>query len=242
MTTKPIILIPTPVQGETRRSFAMGINYVRSIVDAGGVPLMAPVTLDERSLRELYESADGVMLTGGGDVDPAAYAEARLEQTQGIDADRDRVECWLTRWAAGEDKPLFGICRGIQALNVALGGSLVQDIPAQWPAAVSHNGNYDGAARDDVLHIVRVEPGSQVEAILGAREVGVNSFHHQALRRVADGCVVTSRAPDGVVESIEMPGRRFLVGVQWHPEEMSAGRADMMSLFAAFVRSSAAQA
>jgi putative glutamine amidotransferase len=236
MTSKPIVLIPTPIQGETRRSFAMGRNYVRSILDAGGVPLMAPVTLDERSLRELYEAAGGVMLAGGGDVDPATYGEPRHAKTDLVDPDRDRAEFLLTRWAAADDKPLFGICRGIQAMNVALGGTLVQDIPDQWPGAVRHNGHYEGAQRDAVLHSVRVEPGSRVEAMLAGADVGANSFHHQALKQVAGGLIVTSRAPDGVIEAVEWPGRRFVVGVQWHPEEMSAGRADMMALFSGFVR------
>ena len=235
--TKPVVLIPTPIQGETRRSFAMGRNYVRSIIDAGGVPLMAPVTLDERSLRELYDAADGVMLSGGGDVDPAAYEEARHEKTDLVDPDRDRAEFLMTLWAAADDKPIFGICRGIQAMNVALGGTLIQDIPSQWQTPLKHNGHYEGSQRDDVLHTVQVDPGARVEVMLRARQAGVNSFHHQALKRVADGLAVTSRAPDGVIESVEMAGKRFFVGVQWHPEEMSAGRADMMNLFVGFIQS-----
>ena len=235
MTTRPLILIPTPVQDEKRRAFSMGKNYVRSLIDAGGAPVLAPVTLDERDLRGLYESAGGVMLAGGADVDPAFFGEARHEKTGGVDLDRDRAEFLLTRWAVADDKPLFGICRGIQAMNVALGGSLIQDIPSQWPTTLQHNGHYESAARDQVMHAVRVEPGSQVETMLAARESGVNSFHHQAVNRAADGFIITSRATDGVIESIEMSGKRFIVGVQWHPEEMSAGRTDMMNLFAVFV-------
>ena len=208
---------------------------MRSLIDAGAAPLLAPVTLDERSLRGLYELAGGVMLAGGADVDPALFGEAQHEKTAGIDPDRDRAECLLARWAVADDKPLFGICRGIQSLNVALGGSLIQDIPSQWPTPLQHNGHYDGSARDQVLHTVRVEPGSRVESMLAARDTGVNSFHHQAVRRIAEGFVVTSRAEDGIIESIEMPDRRFVVGVQWHPEEMSEGRPDMLNLFVTFV-------
>ncbi len=233
----PLVLIPTAIQDDQRRAFSMGKNYVRSLIGAGAAPLLAPVTLDARNLRTLYELAGGVMLTGGADVDPALFGEAPHEKTAGIDPDRDRAECLLARWAVADDKPLFGICRGIQSLNVALGGSLIQDIPSQWPTPVRHNGHYDGAARDEVLHTVRVEPGSRVAQMLTASEVGVNSFHHQAVKRVAQGFVVTSRANDGVIESIEMPGKRFVVGVQWHPEEMSESRTDMMNLFATFVNS-----
>jgi putative glutamine amidotransferase len=184
--SRPWILIPTSVQDEQRRSFSMGKSYIASLIAGGGVPVMAPVTLDERDLRELYKSADAVMLAGGGDVDPAWYGEAPHEKTGHSDPDRDRTEFALSRWAVTDDKPLLGICRGIQSLNVALGGSLVQDIPSQWPTSLRHNGHYEQAARDEVLHTVCVEPGSRIDAILGAaegREVGVNSFHHQAVKR-----------------------------------------------------------
>lgn len=234
--TRPLILIPTAVQDDKQRMFSMGRNYVRSLIDAGAAPLLAPVTLDERSLRDLYEMAGGVMLAGGADIDPALFGEARHEKTDGIDPDRDRAECLLARWAVADDKPLFGICRGIQSLNVALGGSLIQDIPSQWPTPLRHNGHYEGSARDQVLHTVRIEPGSRVAQMLAAAEAGVNSFHHQAVRRVAEGFVVTARADDGIIESIEMPDKRFIVGVQWHPEEMSESRADMMNLFVTFVK------
>jgi putative glutamine amidotransferase len=233
--SKPLILIPTPVQDEKRRSFSMGRNYIASVIAAGGVPLMVPVSLDERELRGLYESCAAVMLAGGGDVDPSAYGEAAHEKTGHIDLARDQAEFALSRWAVADDKPLLGICRGIQSLNVALGGSLLQDIPSQWHSTLQHYGNYD-TARDQVLHTVRVESGSQAETILKQDEVGVNSFHHQAVKRLAGGFVVTSRATDGIIEAIEMPGKRFMVAVQWHPEEMSAGRADMLELFAALVR------
>lgn len=213
----------------------MGRNYVRSLIDAGGAPILAPVTLNERDLRAMYDLAGGVMLAGGADVDPALFGEARHEKTAGIDPDRDRAEFLLARWAVADDKPLFGICRGIQSLNVAFGGSLIQDIPSQWPTTLQHNGHYDGATREQVLHTVRAEPGSRVAQMLAASEAGVNSFHHQAVRQVAQGFVVTSRAGDGVIESIELPDRRFVVGVQWHPEEMSESRADMMRLFVTFV-------
>jgi len=234
-----MILIPTPVQDEQRRSFSMGKSYISSLIAAGGVPLMVPVTLDQREYRALYEMADGVLLAGGGDVDPVEYGEPKHEKTDRIDRDRDCAEIVVSRWAVADDKPLFGICRGIQSLNVALGGTLVQDIPSEWQSPVSHNGHYEKAAREQVLHTVSIDAGSRVEQMVEGREVGVNSFHHQAVKRLADGFVITSRAPDGVIEAMEMPGRRFMVAVQWHPEEMSAARADMLNLFVSFVNASA---
>ncbi len=199
---------------------------------------MAPVTIDEHELRSLFNMADGVLLSGGGDVDPGAYGETAHEKTDYIDKSRDLTEFLLTRWAVAEDKPIFGICRGIQAMNVALGGSLVQDIPSQWDAPVKHNGRYENATRDEVLHHVSVEGGSRIEKIVENRHVGVNSFHHQAVKRLADGFVITSRAPDGIVEGMEMPDKRFVVSVQWHPEEMTTVRADMLNLFVKFVAAS----
>ncbi|MCL5998719.1 MAG: gamma-glutamyl-gamma-aminobutyrate hydrolase family protein [Chloroflexi bacterium] len=232
---KPLILIPTPVQDEQRRSFSMGKGYIASLIAAGGVPLMVPVTLPERDVRVLYETADAVMLAGGGDIDPVEYGEEKHEKTSNIDADRDRAEFIVSRWAVADDKPLLGICRGIQSLNVAFGGSLVQDIPSQWQTTLRHNGHYEHARRDEVLHTVAVEPGSCIAAILGSVEVGVNSFHHQAVGQMAPGFIVTANSPDGLIEAIEWPGKRFVVGVQWHPEEMSFTRQDMLDLFRAFV-------
>ena len=232
---KPRILIPTPIQFNTARSFSTGQGYINSLVTAGGIPLMAPVTIDENALRGLYEFADGVLLSGGGDVDPAVYGETTHEKTGYVDLDRDRVEFLLTRWAVADDKPIFGICRGIQAMNVAMGGSLVQDIPSEWESTLKHNGRYENATRDEVLHHVAVETGSRIEKMVQNHDVGVNSFHHQAVKRVAEGFTITSRAPDGIIEGMEMPDKRFVVGVQWHPEEMSAVRADMLNLFVEFV-------
>jgi putative glutamine amidotransferase len=233
---KPMILIPTALQLDAYARFNMGRSYIRSVMDAGGVPIMVPVTLAERDLRQMYDMADGVLLAGGPDVDPAAYGEEQHEKTAGIEAERDQAEYVLTRWAIAEDKPLFGICRGIQSLNVALGGSLVQDIPSQWENPTTHNGHYEKAQRDQVLHTVDVSTGSRVEQMVTAKQIGVNSFHHQAVKRVANGFEITSRAPDGIIESIEMRDMRFAVGVQWHPEEMSAVRGDMLNLFVSFVK------
>ena len=228
--SQPRILIPIPIQDAERRRYTLGKNYVHSLIAAGGVPLLIPTALDDVTTYELFRAADGVMLTGGDDVDPALFGEDKHEKTGGIDPDRDRVEMALTRWAIAENKPLLGICRGVQVMNVSLGGSLIQDIPSQSPSELTHPGHWYSAPRDQVLHTVRCDAGSHIAALLGA-EVGVNSFHHQSIRRVATGFVATAYASDGIVEAIEAPDQRFCVGVQWHPEEMAAGRADMQNLF-----------
>jgi putative glutamine amidotransferase len=241
--SKPLILIPTPVQDPEMRRFAMGKNYIRSLIECGAMPVMLPTGLDLQSVREMYDHADGVMLTGGSDIDPAYFGEEKHPETYGIDAERDHVEVNLTRWAMQDDKPAFSICRGIQVVNVALGGTLIQDIPTQWKAntLLEHRGHKIGAARDQVMHDVCVEPNCKLASVIGAGNVGTNSFHHQALGRIGESLVITSRAPDGIIESVEAPDRRWFIGVQWHPEEMTAGRADMMALFQSFVDASSSK-
>jgi len=135
---------------------------------------------------------------------------------------------------------VFGICRGVQLMNVALGGSLIQDIPSQAPSALTHHGRWNGAARDQVLHTVTCEDGTRSAALFG-REVGVNSFHHQSIKRLAEGFVVTGCSTDGIIEAIEIPSQRFCLGLQWHPEEMAEGRADMLGVFRAFVTACASR-
>jgi putative glutamine amidotransferase len=234
----PRIVIPIPVQDAERRRYVLGRNYVRSLIACGAVPLLLPTSLDSTAWRELYAYADGVLLSGGGDVQPALFGEAKHEATSDVDPERDRVEIDLARWALDDDRPLFAICRGIQVVNVALGGSLIQDIPSQHGDRIEHRGGAIGAARDQVLHEVCIEPGSRIAAVFGPGNVGVNSFHHQAIKVLGDGLIVTSRSSDGIIESVERPDRRYFLGVQWHPEEMSAGRDDMHALFQSFVQAS----
>lgn len=233
MADSPLILIPVSIQDAEKRRFGVSNQYVRSIIDAGGLPVLVPVSLDEPRLRRMYDVTSGVMLTGGADCDPAVYGESAHPRTYGIDADRDRAELLLTHWAVADDRPLFGICRGVQMMNVATGGSLIQDIPSEWRTSLVHSASGE---RNAQAHLVRAEPGSRVAAVLGVGEVGVNSFHHQSVRRLGDGFVASALAGDGVIEAIEMPARRFAVGVQWHPEDLSAERPEMQALFDAFVQ------
>lgn len=238
--SKPIILIPLPIQDKDKVRYQMGANYVRSLIRAGAVPVLVPTGLDDDSLRSLYEAAGGLLLTGGADVDPALFGEACHPLTEGIDDDRDHAEISLMRWSVADDKPVLGICRGIQVMNVAMGGSLIQDIPSQIETNLVHAGHWQGAARDQVLHQVACSKTSRLGGILGSEVVGVNSFHHQSLKDVAPVFEVTAIAEDEVVEGVEIAGARFCLGVQWHPEEMSAARPDMQRLFDALVAAAAA--
>lgn len=217
------------------RSYA---RNAEAIAAAGGLPVYVPTGLDEPTLRQLYERLDGVLLPGGPDVDPAEYGEATHPLTVHIDHARDALELTLTRWAVADDRPLFGICRGHQVINVALGGTLVQDIPSQVNTTYTHD-IPDAMPRSTRIHAVDIEPGSRLAAILGTTHVEVNSLHHQSVAQAAPNARITAHAPDGVTEAIEVPDRRFALSVQWHPEDLvdegdEVGAA-MRHLFESFV-------
>jgi putative glutamine amidotransferase len=164
------------------------------------------------------ESVSGLVLTGGEDVDPARYGEKRHEKVRSVNPARDATEAALIEAARSRGKPVLAICRGIQILNVALGGTLVQDIPSQCDTRISHD---EDTQRDSRTHEISVERGSLIAKAVGAEHLTVNSFHHQSVKRVADGMRVTARSPDGVIEGIESTSDWWVMGVQWHPEEMT---------------------
>jgi putative glutamine amidotransferase len=186
--------------------------YLNLIREAGATPVILPV--HEEFDPDLVERLDGVVLTGGGDVEPIQYRREPRPLTDGIDPRRDRFELSLTRAAVARDLPLLAICRGIQVINIALGGSLIQDIDAEVPEALRH---YDLERWNRVAHPVRFESGSLLAHLMG-QEIDVNSMHHQAIDELGDGLVAVGRSPDGLVEAVEAPGLHFVVGIQWHPE------------------------
>jgi putative glutamine amidotransferase len=206
------------------------------------VPWLIPLLQgDEGTLRAVYERLDGVFLTGGVDVDPSQYGEERQAGCDRADPARDWTELTLVRWALADDKPVLGVCRGIQALNVACGGSLYQEIAGQHPDAIKHDyfptAEY---ARDYLAHPVRLAAGSRLGRLLGADEVRVNSMHHQGVKRLAPDLAAVAFAPDGLIEGVERPGRSFVVGVQWHPEELADTQAPHRRLFTEFITAASA--
>src|SRR5579862_5010702 len=208
--------------------------YSYALALAGATPVLLPNIVEPNQGNAILDRLNGLLLSGGYDVDPALYGESTLNDTVEVDSTRDHYELPLIRLAFTQDVPLFAICRGIQALNVALGGSLYQDIPAQMPAAGAHR---QTAPRHEATHSIAVASGSRLAAIVGADEIDVNSFHHQALKGVATELEVVARASDGVVEAVESRSRRFCVGVQFHPEEMVADAdGPARRLFSAFAR------
>jgi putative glutamine amidotransferase len=210
--------------------------YVAALVRAGAAPLLLPQLADSPPLRAIYARLDGLLLPGGGDVDPVHYGESIHEKCGSIDTERDGMELALTRWAIEDGKPLFAICRGIQVLNVALGGSLYQDIQAQVPGALEHT-RAPGAPPSHLAHAVAVIEDTQLAEILGADPLQVNSRHHQAIKNLAPGLAVAAEATDGIIEAVEVTGQPYAIGVQWHPEDLAGNDAQAQRLFDAFRQS-----
>lgn len=215
----------------TARDFIRA-TYLDAVSRAGGIPL-ALVNLEE-SLA-LFPLLSGLLLTGGGDFDPALFGEAdRGTDWSGVSRERDQCEMAFIREANRLDMPIFGICRGAQAMAIGFGGSLIQDLPTARPdpELLPHS---QKAERVEVTHPVSAGPGTRIHDLTGETRFMVNSFHHQAVDRVPDGFRVSATAPDGVIEAIEQPGDRFLVGVQWHPEDLEAQHQTAAGLFRGFV-------
>ena len=211
----------------------LGDNYVKAVMEAGGIPVLLPNSTDLSCVEEIAAGLDGFLLSGGGDVDPALFGQRATAQLGAVTPRRDDFELALARYIMNEtDKPVLGICRGIQVMNVAMGGTLHIDLPSDGKLCHS----LTMYPRNVRTHDIRVTDGSMMEDIMEGREGRVNSFHHQAIREVADCFVVTAvSSEDGVIEAVEQPGERFVVGVQWHPEELTEFP-EAKNLFRSFVK------
>ncbi|HVO52867.1 MAG TPA: gamma-glutamyl-gamma-aminobutyrate hydrolase family protein [Solirubrobacterales bacterium] len=212
---------PLP-EGEPRgKEMALGMTYMRGIEAAGGLPLVMP-PLDERAIEPLLDRLDGICLSGGPDLDPETYGAEPHRELGPTEPELDRFELAVARRADARGMPILAICRGTQALNVVRGGILHQHIP-EISEEIAHRQTTPG---NEASHPVWVDPASQLAAVLGDTEVevadiaDVNSFHHQAIDRLGEGLRISARAPDGTIEAIEDPSRRFLIGVQWHAETL----------------------
>ena len=214
-----------------------GVNaaYVRAVLRAGGVPLVLSPLVGVAHNGVLLDALDGLVLSGGEDVDPAHYGQVPHPDLGAVDPLRDAFELAIYRDASARRLPVLAICRGIQLVNVALGGTLWQDIPSERPEALAHA---QGTGRDDRTHPVDLTPGSRLARAVGTTRCEVNSFHHQSIRDLAPGLRVTARAPDGEIEGVEMAeDEAWLLAVQWHPEEFHQhGEAPDHGLFDALIR------
>jgi putative glutamine amidotransferase len=245
MENRPIIGITTQtldaIADQLPRCWVMSQRYVRMLAAAGAVPWVIPLLEgDEATLRGIYERIDGLFLPGGVDIDPSAYGEPRGPYCERTDPARDWTELLLVRWALAEAKPVFAVCRGAQLLNVAVGGSLYQDVGAQHPAAIKHDYfPIGGRRRDDLTHEVRIAAGSRLAWLLETEAVAVNSMHHQGIARLAPGLVAVATSPDGLIEGVESADGRFVLGVQWHPEDLVEVDPRMRRLFEGFITAAA---
>jgi putative glutamine amidotransferase len=210
--------------------------YLQALEAAGLTPIVVPPLLADRddAAHAILDVASGLVLTGGEDVDPARFGATRHPQLGTVHADRDATELALIRDACARKLPVLAICRGIQVLNVALGGTLIQDIPSEHPSPVAHDGDGPRNAR---THTVRLAPDTRLARAIGRNEILVNSFHHQAIATRAAGLIETAVAPDGVVEAVETPmdNSWWVIGIQWHPEDLVRSPESWdRALFAAF--------
>jgi putative glutamine amidotransferase len=212
-------------------------DYVRAVEQGGGLPVLLAPTRAPSEAAALLERLDGLLLSGGEDVDPALYGRERHPRLGTVMRERDEFELALTLEALHRDLPILAICRGHQVLNVATGGTLIQDIPSERAGGVDHDPR---RKRWERVHDVQIEPGTCLHAILGKDRAGVNSFHHQAIDTLGEGLVASAVSPDdGIIEGVELPGRRFVIGVQWHPESFWNRPETHQALFAALAEASA---
>lgn len=228
-----------PTFGPGRRS-AVNQDYVEAVAAAGGAPICVPLGLGTDALRAIYGQLDALLLPGGDDVAPGRYGQDPHPLLGDVDERRDELELTLASWALEDGLPILGICRGIQVLAVAAGGTLYQDVPSQIGTIRAHDVRDYG--RDHRCHEIAIEPGTRLYQAVGTDRIAVNSFHHQAVLDVPQGFVVSARSEDGVVEGIEAPAHDFVVGVQCHPEGMWRTTApEFAGLFTDFVRAAAAR-
>ena len=235
----PIIGVPCRADASAQYHnlplFGMGQRYVEDLTEAGAAPVLIPLALPPAAVEATARHLDGILLAGGEDVAPSLYGQVSHPALGRVTPARDELEIALCKVALQRKTPILGICRGIQVLNVATGGTLFQDLASQRPEGLRHDYHFPEFPRDRLSHNVTLQPGCGLAATLGDGDLPVNSMHHQAVRDLAPGLAITARAPDGVIEGVEHPGKRFALAVQWHPEEMVERHPQMRALFSALV-------
>ena len=215
---RPVIGLTHSIQQDEKR-LMMPMSYANVIREAGGIPVLLPITRDEEVIAAYAELVDGVLFSGGEDVDPQYFGEDQLWACGDVLPLRDEFELKLCRLLVEQHpyKPVLGICRGEQVLNVAMGGTLYQDLKSQLPGCIAHQQHQTAPYTS---HKVSLEVGSRLHDIYGAITIPTNSFHHQAVKDIAPGLIVTAKAADGVIEGFEKPDLPYFIGVQWHPERL----------------------
>jgi len=237
----PLIGISGSVS-KNERELSVNACYTNGLIKAGALPVIISPHMEGEVLEACLDKLDGILLAGGNDVDPNRYGDEPLDELGEVNPLRDDFEIRLVRMAAGRGMPVFGICRGIQSMNVAMGGTLWQDLPSQYRSADGQPPMAHSQKRPDHYpsHSVQVQKGTLLHRIAGADDLLVNSFHHQAIKDPASALTVTAVSPDGVIEAVEVPSHPFFIGVQWHPELFLDRDEKAFALFKAFVNAAAA--
>ena len=230
MKKRPVLIGIIPLWDSARDSFWLIPGYMDGLTREGALPVMLPLTPDTHLIENMAGHFDGFVLSGGQDVSPGFYGEPVREICGEMCEARDKMEIPLVKAAVAADKPIFGICRGLQLLNVALGGTLYQDIPSEFPSDIKHS---QKPPYNVPLH--EVELSGYMKKEIGEDKIEVNSYHHQGIKELSPKLEVCGRSPDGLVEAARMPDRSFVLAVQWHPE-FALEWESSKKLFAAFVK------
>jgi putative glutamine amidotransferase len=231
---KPIIGITMSQKITAIKTDALSSAYSNAVIRAGGLPILIPNTFPVEHIKRLLEKLDGIILSGGGDVAHHLFNGEPHAEIGNVSQDRDSIEVNLVKLALNKHFPIFGICRGIQVINIAMGGTLFTHIPAQYKTTIDHN-SPDIKGRDFLAHEVNINPESELFRAMETKNIRVNSFHHQAIKDLAPGLVVTATASDGLIEGVELIDCAFpFFGVQWHPECLPDLR-EQRNLFSAFI-------
>ena len=220
----------TPSVSDNTKQILQNRDYADAVIRVGAVPVILPMTEESHVLDQLVAELDGFVFSGGADLGPELYGQEKLPVCGDTSPVRDRVEMYLLKKCLAVQKPFLAICRGFELFNVALGGTLYQDIETQRPDSLFHP-CYDKPA--DQVHEVDIEPGTMLQQIVQNNRIRVNSRHHQGVCGIGKGLIVSGRASDGLIEALELPGHPFAVGVQWHPETLSSYVPEAVRLFGA---------
>ena len=230
---KPLIGV-MPLWDDDKESVWMLPGYLEGIRQAGGIPVILPFTSENDELEQLAKMCDGFLFTGGHDVSPELYSEKPVDDSVICCKDRDEMESWYLKYAISSDKPLLGICRGIQFINAALGGTLYQDLPTQHPSEIDH---HQKPPYDIPVHTVSIVKDSPLGKLLDTEQLSVNSYHHQAVKDLSPRLKAMAISTDGLIEAVFMPEHRFLWAVQWHPEFSYLTDINSRKIFKAFIDS-----
>lgn len=231
--SKPLIGL-TPLWDKIRQRYWMFPDYMDRIREAGGIPVILPLCEDPEDMDRIIRTIDGILFTGGPDIDPALYGSVDDTGTVDVCKKRDAFEIPMMHLARSLEKPTLCICRGIQILNVALGGTVYEDIPVQYQTDLQH---MQQTPFSEPSHSVTIEKESGLHRLLKLDIIWVNSCHHQAIRHLAEGLTFAARSSDGLIEAAELHGRTFCLGVQWHPERLPESDTSSKAIFRAFVDS-----